>query len=171
HADATMETYSTLAGETSREQLEVSAKPVMAPILSVNMNAGETWCSRSPCWLDKLDTALVYKGEAYGETNVDANATIPGTIAPPGLDLIISTVAGYSQEIITTGARYQFGKFTVGATAEMQRWSQLEDLLEDDDIKSDANIQFKDIVIPRIGVQYQFNEQLTLTSGIAYEES
>ena len=171
HADATMDTYSTLAGDTSREKLEVAAEPVMAPILSVNMNTGETWCARSPCWLDKLDAALVYKGEAYGETNVDANATIPGTIAPPGLDLIISTIAGYSPEIITAGARYQFGKFTVGATAEMQRWSKLEDRLDDDDIKDDANIQFKDIVVPRIGVQYQLNEQLTLTSGIAYEES
>lgn len=171
HADATMDTYSDLAGNTRRQKLEVAAEPVMSPILSVNVNAGETFCSRSPCWLDKLDTALVYKGDAMGETNVEANAVIPGTIAPPGLDLVITTIAGFTPEIITAGARYRFGKLAVGASAEMQRWSMLDEELERDTIKDQSNIRFRDIVIPRIGVQYQLNDHLTLTSGIAYEKS
>lgn len=64
HADATMTTQSDLAGNTERENIEVAAEPVMVPILAVNMNAGETLCSRSPCWMDKLDAAIVYKGYA-----------------------------------------------------------------------------------------------------------
>jgi hypothetical protein len=171
HADATMTTQSDLAGNTERENIEVAAEPVMVPILAVNMNAGETLCSRSPCWMDKLDTAIVYKGYAKGETNVAANAVIPGTIPDPGLDLVISTISGFTPEIITAGAQYQFGKFRVGATAEFQQWSRLEDQLQKDTVKDQSDLRFKDIVIPRIGVQYQWNESLTLTSGIAFEES
>src|SRR5690606_9403079 len=129
------------------------------------------WCARSPYWRYKLEAALVYKGDARGETDVDANETIPGTIAARGLDLIICTGAIYAPAISEPGPRQSLGMFPARATAEMQRWSQLEEILGDDQIKNDANIQFKDTVIPRIGVQYQLNEQLTLTSGIAYEES
>lgn len=100
-----------------------------------------------------------------------ANAVIPGTIPEPGLDLVISTISGFTPEIITAGAQYQFGKFRVGATAEFQQWSRLEDQLQKDTIKDQSNLRFKDILIPRVGVQYQWNESLTLTSGIAFEES
>ncbi len=171
HADATMTTQSNLAGDTERENIDVSAEPVMVPILAVNMNAGETLCSRSPCWMDKLDTAIVYKGYAKAETNVAANAVIPGTIPEPGLDLLISTISGFTPEIITAGAQYQFGKFRVGATAEFQQWSRLENQLQKDTIKDQSDLRFKDILIPRIGVQYQWNESLTLTSGVAFEQS
>ena len=171
HADATMNTYSNLAGDTEREQLEVSAEPVMVPILGVNMNVGETWCSRSPCWLDQIDTALVYKGYAKAQTNVKANAVIPGTISEPGLDLIISTLSGFTPEIISAGGRYRFGKFSVGASAELQRWTRLDDQLQKDDVKDQANLRFRDIIVPRVGVQYQFNDKLTLSSGLAWERS
>ena len=171
HADANMTTQSDLAGNTERENIEVSAEPVMVPIVAVNMNAGETLCSRSPCWMDKLDTAIVYKGYAKAETNVKANAVIPGTIPEPGLDLVISTISGFTPEIITAGAQYRFGKFRVGATAEFQQWSRLDDQLQRDTIKDQSNLRFNDIVVPRVGVQYQMTEALTLTSGVAFEES
>jgi long-chain fatty acid transport protein len=171
HADATMTTQSDLAGNTERENIEVSAEPVMVPIIAVNLNAGETLCSRSPCWMDKLDAAIVYKGYAKAETNVKANAVIPGTIPEPGLDLIISTISGFTPEIITAGAQYRFGKFRVAATAEFQQWSRLDDQLQRDTIKDQSNLRFNDIFVPRVGVQYQMTETLTLTSGVAFEES
>jgi long-chain fatty acid transport protein len=171
HADATMETQSDLAGNTEREKLDVSAQPVMVPIISSSMNWGETWCSRSPCWMDKLDTAIAYKGFAKAKTKVAANAVIPGTIPSPGLDLAITTISGFQPEIITAGAQYQFGKLRVGATAELQRWSRLEDELRRDTIKDQGNIEFRDTLIPRLGAVYQHNDVLSLMSGVAFEKS
>ncbi|MFN3713498.1 MAG: OmpP1/FadL family transporter [Alcanivoracaceae bacterium] len=171
HADATMQTQSDLAGNTEREKIDVSAQPVMVPIVSASMNWGETWCSRSPCWMDKLDSAIAYKGFAKAKTKVEANAVIPGTIPSPGLDLAIRTISGFQPEIITAGAQYRFGKLRVGATAELQRWSRLDDELQRDTIKDQANLQFRDSYIPRLGAVYQLNDSLSLMTGVAYEKS
>jgi long-chain fatty acid transport protein len=171
HSDATMSTQSDLAGNTEREKLDVSAKPVMVPIVSASMNLGETFCSRTPCWMENLDTALVYKGFAKGKTDVKANAVIPGTIPSPGLDLAIRTIANFQPEIISAGAQYRFNRIRVGATAELQRWSRLEDELQRDTIKDQANIAFRDIVIPRLGAEFAWNDQLSLIGGVAYEKS
>jgi len=171
HADASMVAQSDLAGNTEREKLDVSAEPVMVPILSATMNWGETWCSRTPCWMEQLDTAITYKGFAKAKTNVTANAVIPGTIPSPGLDLAIRTISGFQPEIITAGSQYSFGKLRVGATAEFQRWSRLDDELQRDTIKDQANLEFRDIFIPRIGAVYQLNNNLSVMAGVAYEKS
>src|SRR5690606_18253974 len=57
HSDATLNTRATLGGQTSQESLNVSAKPVMRPTVGLNINWGETFCSRASCWMDNLDTA------------------------------------------------------------------------------------------------------------------
>src|SRR5690554_298596 len=171
HADANMRTHSTLAGVTSREELDVSAEPVMVPIFSISMNAGETFCSKSPCWLDKVDAALAYKGYAKSATKVNANAVIPGTVPQPGLDLAITTISGYQPEIISAGGRYQMGDLQLGVTAELQRWSDLDEQLQRDVVKDQANLRFRDIVVPRVGARYQLNDMLALTGGLAFEKS
>ena len=171
HADATMETYSDLAGNTEREKLDVAAEPVMMPIVGFNIAMGETFCSVTPCWMDNLDTALVYKGYAKAQTNVEANAVIPGTVPSPGLDLAIRTIDSFQPEIITIGAQYRWGDFRFGFTAEQQLWSRLDDQLKNDDVKEQANLRFKDIWIPRAAVAYQWRDNLSFTAGLAYEES
>ena len=171
HADATLDTNSTLAGETSRERLEVSAKPVLRPIVGVNVNWGETVCSHTPCWLENLDTALVYKGYSNTRTRVDANAVIDEVIPSPGLGLAISTIDSFQPEIITAGAHYRFGSLRVALTGEVQRWSRLERELEGDTIKARGNLEFRDIFIPRVGLEYRFNEMFSASTGVAFERS
>lgn len=171
HANATMETYSDLAGNTSREKLDVAAEPVMMPIIGFNVAMGETLCSVTPCWLDNLDMGLVYKGYAKAQTNVEANAVIPGTVPSPGLDLAISTLDSFQPEIITLGAQYRWNQYTFAFTAENQLWSRLDEQLQRDDVKAVADLRFEDTWIPRLGVSYQWNESLKFTSGIAYEPS
>lgn len=171
HADATLNTNSNLAGDTSRESLNVSAKPVLRPILGVNVNWGETFCSHTPCWMENLDTAIVYRGYSNTRTKVNANATIPGVIPQPGLDLAVRTLDSFQPEVITAGAQYQLGRARVGVTAEFQRWSRLEREFQGDTIKNVADLEFRDIFIPRVGVEYQLNDMLSVTSGVAYEVS
>lgn len=171
HADATMRTRSNLAGDTSQESLNVKAKPVMRPIIGINVRWGDTFCDQSPCWMDAIETALVYKGYSNSRTKVSANAVIPGTIAPPGLDLAIQTLDSFQPEIITAGLLYHWGKARIGLTAEWQRWSRLEEEFERDTLKDQAMMSFKDIVIPRVGVEYQVNDLFSITTGVAFEKS
>lgn len=170
-SDATMETRSDLAGNTEKEDIEVHAEPRITPVLGFNVRMGETFCSRTPCALDKLDMALVFRGESRSQTNVDANAVIPGTVPEPGLDLIIETLDSYQPPMASLAGKYQWGAANIGLTAEFQAWSELEDELEDDVVKDQANLKFDDIVIPRLGVEYKLNDHMTLRSGAAWEES
>ncbi len=171
HADASMRTRSTLAGETSAESLKVKAKPVMRPIVGINIRWGETFCSQTPCWMDPIETALVYKGYSNTRTKVSANAVIPGTIPPPGLDLAIQTLDSFQPEIISAGLLYNWGRARIALAAEVQRWSRLEEEFERDTIKNQANMQFEDIVIPRLGITYQVSDIISVTTGVAYEKS
>lgn len=56
-------------------------------------------------------------------------------------------------------------------TLEQQNWSDLEDDFEDDTIKDHVAWEFKDIVIPRLGVEYRIGNYLALRGGLAYRES
>ncbi len=173
HSDATMRTNATLGGETSREQIEVSAEPVLAPILGVNVALGETFCDTDPCqwgWMDHLDIALVYRGFSKSKTDVDANAVVPGTVPEPGLPLAIRTIDTFEPEIISLSGDYHWGDWRFGAGLEYQIWSRLEDELGRDDVKEPASeLEFKDTLVPRLGVEYAFRDDITLRSGIAWQ--
>jgi long-chain fatty acid transport protein len=172
HANASMNAKSDLAGNTEEEELEVSAEPKFTPVLGVNVALGETFCDMTPCFLDRFDTALVYRGYSKSKTNVNANAVIPGTIPEPGLDLAIQTIDSFQPAMASLGVRYRIAEgLHLGVAAEHQMWSRLEEDLEDDTIKDQAMLEFQDVVVPRLGVEYQFNDHLTLRSGLAHVES
>ncbi|MEY1662870.1 OmpP1/FadL family transporter [Isoalcanivorax beigongshangi] len=171
HANASMRTNSTLAGDTSHENLDVSAKPVMRPIVGMNVRWGETFCTSTPCWADAFETALVYKGYSNTRTKVDATAIIDQVIAAPGLNLALQTLDSFQPEIISAGMLYKMGPARLALSAEFQRWSRLGRELERDTLKDQANLSFDDIVIPRIGLDFKVLDELTLMTGVAWEKS
>lgn len=171
HASADLQARSNLAGDTSRESLSVEAKPVFRPIFGLNVNWGETLAPDSDSWLHGLETAFSYRGYSNTHTRVQANAVIPGTIPSPGLDIAIKTLDSFQPEIIAAGVQYQFERMRVGFTGELQRWSRLEDEFERDTIRSQANLSFRDIFIPRLGAEFQLNDIFSVTTGVAYEKS
>ena len=171
-ANATMETRSDLAGNTSKEDLSVSAEPLITPVLGFNVAVGDTFCSRTPCFLDRFDVAMAFRGESKSQTNVDANAVIPGTVPQPGLDLIIETLDSYQPPMASLATRYQLtDDIALSLSGQFQQWSRLEEEFEDDVVKDQANVEFDDVAIPRLGAEYRFNDQITLRSGVSYEES
>ncbi|WP_159560749.1 OmpP1/FadL family transporter [Alcanivorax sp. S71-1-4] len=171
HADATLNTRSTLGGVTSQESLNVSAAPKFRPILGVNINWGETFCSRANCWMDNLETAISYRAYSNTRTKVRSNVIVPGTIPAPGLDLAIKTLDSFQPAITAVGVKYDFGTWRLGVTGEYQAWSRLEREFRDDTIKDQANANFKDIFIPRIGIEVPAGDHFTFTGGIAWEET
>lgn len=171
HADATLNTRSTLGGDTSHESLHVSAKPVLRSIFGLNINWGETFCGRADCWADKLEMSLAYRSSADARTKVDSNVTVPGTIPDPGLNLNIFTIDGYHPETTSLGFLYDFGRTRLGVTGEYQAWSHLEHSLRGDTINGAGDVRLQDTIIPRVGVDVALNDHLTFTSGVAFEES
>ncbi|EKF73121.1 aromatic hydrocarbon degradation membrane protein [Alcanivorax hongdengensis A-11-3] len=174
---ASLKATTDLAGNTRYEQLDVSAKPSIRPILGLNMDWGESFCPDGDCWYSGLETALAFRGYSNTSTTVDANTTIPGVISSPGLTLAVTTLDSYQPNIYSAGVLYGKQRFRVGASVEMQQWSDLEDEFRRDTIKDQAvtsdvgTLKFKDIVIPRVGAEYRINNTFMVTGGVAYSES
>jgi hypothetical protein len=168
---ATLVTNTDLAGNTDYESLDVSAKPTLRPILSLNMDWGETLCPDAECWYNGLETAFAFRGHSDASVSVEANTIIPGTIPDPGLFLNIATVDAYQPNVYALGTQWRQDRWRVGVTVEMQQWSDLEDELVNDTVKQNSGLEFKDTVIPRIGVEYQLTDMIGVTAGVAFEES
>lgn len=173
HAKANMVLESDLAGNTNSEELDVSAEPVFIPLLGAYFDLGALLCDdASACVWQGLDFALSYRGESDTQTKVNANATIPGTIPDPGLPLVVSTLDAYQPMIVSLGARYQLTpSWQIATTIEYQNWAELENKLKDDTIKDQANLSFKDAIVPRFGARYEYSKNIQLLMGLSYEES
>lgn len=176
-ATASLQAVSTLGGETSREKLNVNAEPSLKTILGTTIDLGSTFCPEQRCFLDGWETALTYRTKSSASTTVDSNIVVTQTIPDPGLTLAVSTIDSFQPETIAIGAQYKGDNWRVGGSLEQQNWSELEDIFAGDTIKDQADIpalnrmQFDDILIPRLGAEYQLNENFAFRGGVSYEES
>lgn len=170
-ADATLTGQSDLAGNTRYEQLQVSAKPEMTPIIGGTINWGQLLCPDSDCALKGWETAVAWRGASSAKTSVNANVVIPGTVPPPGLTLALNTLDAYQPATTTVGVQYKRDQLRVGVTGELQQWSKLDEELKDDTVRDQANLSFKDILIPRVGAEYRLNDRYAVTAGLAFEPS
>ncbi|MCC4310565.1 MAG: aromatic hydrocarbon degradation protein [Alcanivorax sp.] len=166
---ADLDTQLETSGETRYETLEASAKPTYRPIVGFNMNWGETFCPDG-CWMDNLQTAVAFRGYSKTETSIDATPNVPQLINT--LPIRVSDVIqGYQPDIYSVGIRYDFGRVRLGFTGEAQMWSDLEEEFAGDTVKDQANLQFKDTFVPRVGLEFDFNRSFMFTTGVAWEES
>lgn len=171
HADATLTSNSNLAGQTEYENLSVNAKPVLKPIAGLTIDWGRMLCPEGDCLMSGWETAMAFRAYSNTQTKVTANAVIPQTVPAPGLELAISTLDAYQPNIFTLGVQYKGERFRGGLTAEWQQWSKLAGEMRDDTVRDQANLEFKDIVIPRLAGEFRLNENLALTAGLAYQPS
>lgn len=170
--EATLYTTTNLQGDTRNERLTVNATPVFRPIFGLTMNAGETFCTVQDCWSDNLEFALGYRTSTLSKVNAEAEAEITGTITDPGLELSISAISHYQPETTSLGVQYAFaGRTRVGLSVEYQDWKRLESRLSRDTIADQANVEFSNITVPRLGVAHDVTDHFTVKSGIALEES
>ncbi|SFM37428.1 alkane uptake protein AupA [Marinobacter pelagius] len=176
-ATANLDAVSTLGGETSRERLSVNAEPAMKTILGTSIDLGSTFCPESDCFLDGWESALIYRTKSSASTTIDSNIIVTQTIPEPGLSLAVSTIDSFQPETFGIGTQYQGENWRIGGSIEQQNWSELADEFAADSIKDQGSvtaasrIEFDDILIPRIGGEYQLNKNFALRGGVAYEES
>lgn len=176
-AAAQLDAVSTLGGETSRERLSVNAEPSLKSILGTTIKWGDTFCPDSSCFLDGWESALTYRTKSSASTSVDSNIIVTQTIPDPGLSLAVATIDSFQPETIAIGTQYKGDGWRIGGSIEQQNWSELEDEFAGESIKDQESVSaanrigFDDILIPRIGAEYQLNRNFALRGGLAYEES
>ena len=176
-AAAQLDAVSTLGGETSRERLAVNAEPSLKSILGTTIKWGDTFCPESSCFLDGWESALTYRTKSSASTSVDSNIIVTQTIPDPGLSLAVATIDSFQPETIVIGTQYKGDGWRVGGSIEQQNWSELEDefardtIKDQEDVSAGNRIGFDDILVPRIGAEYQLSRNFALRGGLAYEES
>ena len=171
HSKADLVATTDLAGNTQYEKMNVSAAPSIQPIVGMTLDWTKLFCGAGKCFANGWQTALSYREKSYAETGVSANTVIPGTIPSPGLTLALDTIDSYQPRVFSVATQYRTDRFRIGVTVEQQKWSQLGGLLRNDTVKDQANLEFDDIVVPRIGAEYRIKPNLLVTAGAAYEKS
>ena len=176
-AAAQLDAVSTLGGETSRERLAVNAEPSLKSILGTTIKWGDTFCPDSDCFLDGWESAITYRTKSSASTSVDSNIIVTQTIPDPGLSLAVATIDSFQPETFAIGTQYKGDGWRIGGSIKQQNWSELEDEFAGDTIKDQENvsaanrIRFDDILVPRIGAEYQLSRHFAVRGGLAYEES
>lgn len=174
---AELDAVSTLGGETSRERLAVNAEPSMKSILGTTIKWGDTLCPDSDCFLDGWESAFTYRTKSSASTSVNSNIIVTQTIPDPGLSLAVATIDSFQPETLGFGTQYKGDGWRIGGSVEQQNWSELEDEFAGDTIRDQENvssadrIRFDDILVPRIGAEYELGQHLAIRGGLAYEES
>lgn len=178
HSAATLNAVSDLGGNTEHEEMEVSARQKLTPIIGFNVNWGETLQAAEGSWLNNFETAFSYRRYSNTKTTVNSNIVIPGTVAEPGIPISVLTLDSYQPNVYSLGAMYQQNnKFRLGATLELQEWSKLgrelkKDTIKDQAVNASANkLKFSDILIGRVGGELHINDNAKFISGVAYVPS
>lgn len=120
--------------------------------------------------IEGLDLGLSYKEET--QLKIYPFNTI-ATTETGGIDLnlILALVDYYYPETITLGSAYTLGDYTISFDLELQNWSGFEmsppmQLNFGSDFK-----KFDDIVVPRLGLQYEMDDSTDLLFGYYYQPS
>lgn len=170
-ASAKLDAVAQLNGQTSYETLQVSAKPSIQPITSINFNIGEMLCPNNKyCWAKGLEIAGSWRYESAYSAGVTAGAGVQsagGAVLP----LLINTIDSYQPEAFGGGIQYNMYKLRLGASAELQRWSRLNRLLRENTVLDQAGLEFRDVVIPRAGFEYRLDNEISFLGGVSYEQS
>ncbi|AOY88970.1 hypothetical protein BKP64_12795 [Marinobacter salinus] len=120
---------------------------------------------------------MTYRTKSSASTTIDSNIIVTQTIPDPGLSLAVSTIDSFQPETLVVAAQYRGQGWRVGGSIEQQNWSELEDEFASDTIKdqqstaSGSRIQFDDILVPRLGAEYELNRNFAVRTGLASEES
>lgn len=170
NANAKLTSDAQVSGTTNFEGLQILATPSIQPILSGNLNWGEILCQNDKhCWAKGLETAVTWRNESGFNARVDANALVPNLVS--SLPLLINTLDSYQPEAFSAGIQYDLRKIRLGASADYQLWSGLNDKFKRDSVRDQALLKFKDVLIPRVGFEYRLDKEFSVLGGVSYERS
>jgi len=160
----TMVTKSDLTGETQEEEILVDAEPAIAPIVGI-------FAPITPKWT----LGAVYRGKGVAEfSSIEANAdAMISESSLTTLNLLMAFKDTYVPQQVALGAGFRpTPELLIALDGTWANWADYEDEIKKGDVvRDDSEIETRDIIIPRIGVEYAPLEDLFLRLGYYYEET
>lgn len=175
NATASLDATSDLAGNTDSESVTMKAAPKFSINFGVNADVEKMLCNSSECKLPLFDSTSIagfWRDESYWGVGVKANLVVPGLIPEPGLNVKLNTIDSYQPEVIGVSIKKTFNKkIQTVLTLEEQKWSKLNSLYSNDTVRDQAELEFKDVYIPRLGFYYSATEVVSIFAGMSFEKS
>ncbi len=155
-----------LGGETRYENLQIHARPQRSAVVGLSVQWDELLCEAA-CKLSGLSTGLVWREAAWTRTRTSADISVLRNILPISLSYGFDVLDSYQPASVVLGMQYQWHQLTLAVTADWQAWSELEDKLAQDTVRDQADLRFRDTLIPRFAIHYRLSDTMGLTAGLA----
>lgn len=155
-------------GTTSEETIDVNTDLDVSNNFALTVDWGETLCPESGCWMDGLETAFSYREKSQDQTVIEADAR---DLLPQPLPVFFATVDSFQPTTLALGQTVRLGRWRLALTGEYQKWGDLEGELQRDTVQRVADAEFEDVLVPRGALEYELNDYLSFTGGLAYRES
>lgn len=153
-----------MGGNTSEEEIQVSAEPAIAPMVS----------AFAPVY-EKLTIGAVYRGKGVAEfSSIDASTEAMVSESPlTNLNLLMAFKDAYVPQQVAVGVSGRpCSKMLVAVDATWANWGDYDDEVKEGDVvKEDSMFRTHDTYTPRIGFEYAAAEGLALRLGYFYEQS
>ncbi|HPM77614.1 MAG TPA: outer membrane protein transport protein [bacterium] len=153
-----------MAGNTKQEEIQVSAEPAIAPIVSL-------YAPVHPL----ITLGATYRGRGMAEfSDIDAATKALVSDSPlTQLNLVMGFKDGYVPQQAAFGVSlYPVKDLMVAVDLTWANWADFAEEVKDGDVvKDDADFETKDTYTPRLGVQYRAWRNLQLRAGYYYEQT
>lgn len=117
--------------------------------------------------LDRLTMGMSYRQENYLELDPFGTvANMPGFGLMP---IMLSILDYYHPSTMTLGVAYELGTMTISLDIERQTWSEYEISALQELNFGDQLPDLEDIIIPKIGIEYQMSDKIDLLFGYYYQ--
>jgi long-chain fatty acid transport protein len=151
-----------MGGNTSQEEIQVSAEPAIAPMGSVFAPINET-----------VSIGAIYRGKGVAEFS-SINAQTEATVSQSPLtelNLMMAFKDTYIPQQAALGvAVHPVKPLMIAMDGTWANWGDYDDEVKEGEVvKDDAKFKTRDIVIPRIGIEYLPVESVALRLGYFYE--
>lgn len=153
-----------MAGNTKQEEIQVSAEPAIAPIVSL-------YAPVHPL----ITLGATYRGRGMAEfSDIDAATKALVSDSPlTQLNLVMGFKDGYVPQQAAFGVSvYPVKDLMVAVDLTWANWADFAEEIKDGDVvKDEADFETKDTYTPRLGVQYRAWRNLQLRAGYYFEQT
>lgn len=152
-----------LSANTHHEGLAMDADVVLAPIASVFLR------------FKPVDVGVTFHGKIAGQFNpiiVDTQAEI-GSSPLASLPMELRFKDSFYPHRVGLGCTWRATEsFTIAADAVWYKWSEFQDYISFQDLtRRGVEIEFQDIYVPHLGLEYEPFELFFLRAGYGYEDT
>ena len=153
-----------LAGDTKEEEIQVAAKPAIAPIAGIYAPVHSV-----------VTIGATYKGKGVAEFSaIDASTdALVSNSSLSKLNLLMAFKDTYVPQQISLGVSVKpIDQLLIAVDATWANWGDYDREIKDGDVvRSEGHFDTHDIYIPRLGIEYTPIDLLYIRAGYYYEDT